>query len=158
MGKNFEGGNDISPDVASNVGSDTGADYGGDLAGDAGVDLNAGGANGGVAKATIMSYEAPPPENYTNVAMRSPDYAEVTEAPANVGRTPEQFVEQQGYRIVSPETEDSKPAGEQTANNLFDEARFLEGERRRETERQMEAANAASREPEYADSPPDEQD
>ena len=50
---------DISPDTGSGV-NGVGADFGGDLAKNAGVDLNA----GGLAKATMMSCDAPPPEYY----------------------------------------------------------------------------------------------
>ena len=75
--------NDISPAVGS---GGAGADFGGDLAKDDGVDLNA----GGLAKATMMSYDAPPPEDYSGMATRPPDSAIYTEAPEHAGRTPEQ--------------------------------------------------------------------
>ena len=85
MGKDFN--NDISLDTGCDAG--TGSNRGGDLASDVGVDLN---AADGLAKATMMSYEAPPPEDYTT-AIRPPDYAIVEELPeSHSPKTPEQIV------------------------------------------------------------------
>ena len=75
----------VSPDTASDTGSD--------LAGDKGVDLNADGASKaeGLAKVTMMFYEAPPPKDYSGMATQPPDSAIYTEAPEHTGKTPEQI-------------------------------------------------------------------
>jgi len=85
MAKDFDTSSDMIPEVGSEVSRDTGADYGGDIASDDGVDLNAGDAtkaDGGFAKATMMSYDASLPEDYTADGTRPPDSAIYTEAPA----------------------------------------------------------------------------
>jgi hypothetical protein len=82
MRKDLDFGNDISQETATAVSSDTTSDTGGDLASDAGVDLNADEVSKAewAAKATIMSYEVPPPP------------AIYTEAPEHTGKTPGQIV------------------------------------------------------------------
>jgi len=96
MAKDITMCNDVSPDVGAGAGG-AGADFGGDLAGNKGVDLNV----GEVSKATLMSYDAPPPEDYSGMAARPPDSAIYTEAPEHAGRTPEQvaaeIAEAHGY-------------------------------------------------------------
>ena len=102
--------NDIIPDTG---GTYCGArsDFGGDLAGDRGVDLNA----GVVSKATMMSYEAPPPEDYSGMTTRPPDSAIYTEAPEHAGRTPEQVAAemQEAWGYNEPAT-DNRGTEEQT--------------------------------------------
>ena len=85
MAKDFDTGGDMPPDAGSVVSNDTGANSGGDIASDGGVDLNTGDAakaDGGFAKATLMSYDATLPEDYAGDAgARPPDSAIYTEAP-----------------------------------------------------------------------------
>ena len=88
MAKDFDTSSDMIPEVGNEVSRDAGADCGGDIAGDDGVDLNADSASGAdsvAAKATMMSYDATLPEDYTaDAGVRPPDSAIYTEAPAPV--------------------------------------------------------------------------
>jgi len=92
MARDIEMSNDISPDTRGDA-CDLRSDFGGDLAGEKGIDLNVGKVSrtDGLAKATMMSYEAPPPEDYSGMAISPSDSAIYTEAPGHVGRTPEQI-------------------------------------------------------------------
>ena len=109
MAKDIETCSDISPDAGDDVCSDSDSDCGGELASDNGIDLNAGKVSkaDGLAKATMMSYEAPPPEDYSEITTRSPDSAIYTEAPEHAGKTPEQIAaemaEAWGYIDPAPD-------------------------------------------------------
>jgi hypothetical protein len=128
MGKNFESFDDVSIDVKNGIDSDVGSDNGGDLAQETGVDLNVAslggvagnsdsnrslGTRAGALAALPFVAVAPEVAQINNAYETESPSAIYTEAPVDAGRTPEQvaeqWAEQQGARIVSPETEETSP-------------------------------------------------
>ena len=137
MAKDFKSSSDVSPDIRSDTGGDTGLDSGVDLAGVDGVDLNAGAGDISKTKNTTMKAVELPPE--MNQYMQDvPAQYEVIDMPQS--STIEQL-QTDGWVITDGTTDGPKP---DLNDSLLNEARFLEEERRRESQRQREAANAAS--------------
>ena len=151
MDKRYETVDDMRQDISHN--HDAKVDVNNELAGGDGVDLNAVGSNdihtehnsttpstsskaclattegrdmGAVFKATDYA----PPPTYDTRLDTNPDSAIYTDYQAPEGRIDIEGIEQNGFKFPMPDGDD-----------LHDEARFLEGERRRRLQEEMEGMN-----------------
>ena len=136
MAKDFSADSDTRLDIGSNTSSVTHADFGGDLASDDGVDLN----NGEILKADAAK------KGFIRGAAVVGAAAAAAVGGFFSGVKQPEYVNESGDRTQINTDLPYKP----NEPNL-DAARFLEGERIKLNQRQIEAANAASSEFEYSD-------